>query len=123
MRYLHVANLTHTLLTLLLLLEQLTLTRHVTTITLGRHVLAHLLHRFAGNNLASDGSLDCNVELLARKEFLEAFAHAASQYYGIVYVDESGECVDALAVEKDIELAKLGCAVLIHFVVKRSITS
>ena len=56
LRNLDVTDLLHALLTLLLLLEELALTRHVTTVTLGRHVLAHLLHRLAGDDLTADAA-------------------------------------------------------------------
>lgn len=107
LRHLHVADLLHALLASLLFFKELALTAYVTSVALRCNVLAHLLYGFSCYDFASDGSLDGYVELLAWKEFLEAFAHAASQYHGIVYVDECGECVDALAVEKDIELHKL----------------
>ena len=104
LRHLHVADLLHAFLASLLLLEEFALTTYVTSVALRCNVLAYLLYGFSCYDFASDSCLDGYVELLARKKFLEAFAHAASQYYGIVYVDESGECVDALAVEKYVEL-------------------
>ena len=65
LRHLHVANLLHAFLTAFLLLQQLTLTAHVTAIALRCHVLTHLLHGFSGDDLAADGCLDGDVELLA----------------------------------------------------------
>ena len=71
LRHFHVANLLHSLLSALLLLEQFALTRHVAAIAFGRNVLAHLAHRFAGNDLGADGSLHGDLKHLARDVFLE----------------------------------------------------
>ena len=65
LRHFHVTDLLHALLTALLLLQQLTLTRHITTIALRRHVLAHLLHRLTGDDLRTDGGLNGDIELLS----------------------------------------------------------
>ena len=70
MRYFHIANLLHAFLASLLLLQQLALTAHVTTVALGGYVLAHLLDGLTGNDLGTDGCLYGNVELLAGDELL-----------------------------------------------------
>ena len=57
LRHFNIAYLFHSLLTAFLLFQQFALTADVTTIALGCHVLAHLLHRLAGNDLGTDGSL------------------------------------------------------------------
>ena len=88
MRHLHIANLLHTLLAFLLLLEQLTLTAHVTAIALGQHILAHLLHRLAGDNLGADGCLNGDVELLTRYQLLQLQAHVAPQGHRIVLMGQ-----------------------------------
>ena len=86
LRHLYVANLLHSLLSLLLFLEQLTLSAHIATIALGQHVLAHLLHRLASHNLGTYGSLDGNVKLLSGKQFLEFLAHATTEIHGIIHM-------------------------------------
>ncbi len=45
--------------------------RDVAAVALGRHVLAHGLDRFAGDDLGADGGLYGDVELLARDQLLE----------------------------------------------------
>ena len=99
LRYLHVANLLHAFLTLLLLLQQFALTAHVTAVALGRHVLAHLLHRLTGNDLGANGGLDGNVKLLARDELLQLLTHAAAKGLGIVEVGQRREGIHRVTVE------------------------
>ena len=121
LRHLHVADLLHALLTLLLLLEKLALTRYVATVALGRHVLAHLLHRLAGDNLATDGGLDGNVELLAGDEFLELLTHAAAEVIGVVDVSQGREGIHGFAIEQDVELHEARGTVPCGVVVKRGV--
>ena len=45
--------------------------RDVAAVALGQHVLAHGFHRLAGDDLAADGRLDRDLELLARDDLLE----------------------------------------------------
>ena len=107
MRHLNVANLLHALLTLLLLFEQFTLTAHVTTIALCRYVLAHLLHRFSGNNFGAYSSLDSNVELLTRNQLLQFLAHAAPKGLSIVKMGQCRECIHRVSIEQDVKLNQL----------------
>ena len=65
------SDLSHSLLSLLLLFEKLSLSGDVTTITLCGHVLADSLHSLTCDDLCSDSRLDGDVELLARDELLE----------------------------------------------------
>ena len=76
MGHLYGANLLHAFLARLLFLEQLALTAHITTITLGCHILAHLTYRLTGNDLGTYGRLDGDVKLLARNQVLKFLAHA-----------------------------------------------
>lgn len=98
------ADLLHALLAFLLLLEELALTRDVAAVALGCHVLAHGLDGLPGYDFGSDGRLDGYVKLLARYQFLEFFAHAASESHGIVGMRESRQGIYTLAVEEDVEL-------------------
>ena len=83
LRHLDVTNLAHTLLTLLLLLQELAFTRNITTVALRSHILTHSLHRLTGDDLRTDGCLDGNIELLARDEFLELLAHLTTKIVGM----------------------------------------
>ena len=74
MRYLYIANLAHALLAFLLFLQKLPLTADITAVTLGKHILAHGFHRFPGNDLASDGSLDGNLKQVSGDFLLKPFA-------------------------------------------------
>ena len=65
------ADLAHALLSLLLLLEEFSLTRDVTSVTLRSNVLSHSLHSLAGDDFCSDCSLDRDIELLTRNQLLE----------------------------------------------------
>src|SRR5260221_9799263 len=78
LRDLDAADLLHPLLALLLLLQQLALTRDVAAVALGDHVLAHRLDGFAGNDLRSDRRLDGDLELLARDLLTQPLDERAS---------------------------------------------
>src|SRR5690348_11098205 len=58
LRNLHGSNLLHALLTFLLLLQQLALSRDVAAVALREHVLPQRLHRRARDHLVPDRSLD-----------------------------------------------------------------
>ena len=64
LRHFHISDLLHTLLSAFLLLEQLTLTAHVTAITFGEDILANLLDSFASDYLRTDGGLNCRWQTL-----------------------------------------------------------
>src|SRR4029079_12478445 len=63
---LHVAHHLHTLLAFLLFLQELALARDVTAIALGGDVLAEGVDRRAGDDVAADGALDGDLEVLPR---------------------------------------------------------
>ena len=87
LRHFDCADLAHSLLALLLLFEQLSLSCDVTAVTLGCHVLADGLDGLAGDDLGTYSGLDGDVELLTRDEFLEFFADFASEIVGVIHVD------------------------------------
>ena len=74
-----IADLAHALLALLLLLQQLALTGDVSSVALGKHVLAHGLYGLSGDNLGPDGGLDRYLKLLARDELLELLADTTAE--------------------------------------------
>ena len=118
----HVADGLHALLAGLLLFEQLALTRNIAAVALCRHVLAHGLHRLAGDDLGTDGGLYGDVELLARDELLELLAHLAAEVVGVVGIDQRREGIHRFAVEQDVELGQLAGLVSRAVVVERRIT-
>src|SRR5690606_14745778 len=67
---LDVADLLHALLAGLLLLEPLALARDVAAVAFGRDVRAEGADRLARDDLATDGRLDGDFELLARQDLL-----------------------------------------------------
>src|SRR6478609_11863030 len=69
LRYFDRAQLLHSLLAGLLLLEQLALTRHVAAVELRGHVLAIRLHGAARDDLTADRRLNHDFELLSRNHF------------------------------------------------------
>ena len=119
---LDVADLTHAFLASLLLLQQLALTRDIAAVALGRHILAHGLHRLAGDDFGADGRLDGDVELLTRDELLELLAHLAAEVIGMVGIDERREGIDRLAVEQDVQLGEFRQLVARTVVVERGVT-
>ena len=107
LRHFHVSNLFHSFLTSFLFLKQLTLTAHVTTITLGGYILTNLLYCFAGNNLSTDSSLNSDIKLLTRDELLQLRAQTASKGNGTVLMSKCRQSVDRFTIKQDIELSKL----------------
>ena len=71
LRHLDRADLLHSLLAFLLLLQELPLARDVAAVALGQHVLAQRLDRFPGDDAAADGGLDRDLEQLARDQLAQ----------------------------------------------------
>ena len=88
LRHLDIADLLHALLSSLLFLKQLALAADITTIALGCHILTNLLHRLAGNNLSTDGSLNGNIKLLAGNELFQLLARPAAKGDGIILMSQ-----------------------------------
>ena len=107
MWYLDISDLFHALLTALLLLKKLALTRRITTIALGRNVLAHLLHCLASHDLGANSRLNGNIELLSGNEFLEFLAHPTPQRNGIILMRKCRQGVHRLTIQENIELCEL----------------
>src|SRR3546814_15230328 len=83
--------LAHALLAGLLLFQQLPLAGDIAAVALRRHVLAQGGDGLARDHLAADGSLDGDLEELARDEILEAFAEHAAARLGLAAVDDDGQ--------------------------------
>ena len=68
LRHLDATNHLHTLLTFLLLLEQLALTADVTAVALSKNVFSDGTNGFASDDAGANGGLNRNLELLARDQ-------------------------------------------------------
>src|SRR5665213_4422939 len=97
LRHLYPADLLHALLALLLLLEQLALTRDVTAVALREHVLAARLHGLARDDPRPDRRLDRDVEHLARNLLAQLLDEQLAALVGEVTVDDERQRVDHLA--------------------------
>ena len=107
LRHFDIADLFHALLATFLFLQQFALTAHITAITLGKHILTHLLHRLTRDNLGADGSLDGNIELLAGNELLQFLAHPTPEGDSVVLMGQRGKGINRLTIEQDVELDEL----------------
>src|SRR5581483_4978676 len=75
LRDLHLAELAHLLLALLLLLEELALAGDVAAVALRQHVLPERADGLARDDAAADRSLDGDLEEVGRDQLLELLAH------------------------------------------------
>ena len=122
LRHLYGTDLLHALLARLLFLEEFAFTAHVTTVALGGHIFAHLLHGLAGDDFSADCGLDGDIILLTWNQFFELLAHAATQSHGIVNMGQRAQGIHGLAVEQDVQLDELRLAVAVDIVVERGIS-
>src|SRR3546814_18333043 len=74
--------------------DLLPLAGDIAAVALRRHVLAQGGDGLARDHLAADGSLDGDLEELARDEILEAFAEHAAARLGLAAVDDDGQRVE-----------------------------
>ena len=70
LRDFNVADLTHTLLSPLLLFKEFTFTGNITAVAFGCYIFTHSLDRFASNNFGANSCLDGNLKLLTRNQLL-----------------------------------------------------
>src|SRR5207248_6448047 len=94
-------DLLHLLLTFLLFVEQLALSRDITAITFRSDVLAHFTDVVARDNLPSDGGLNRDFEHLRRNDFGELFAEFAPLTLRFFAVHNARECVHRITVDHD----------------------
>src|SRR5438309_2617673 len=111
LRYGHISILSHPLLALLLLLEELAFAGGVAAVAFGGDVLAHGADRLAGDDLAADRRLDRDLEQVARDQLLQALAHAAAPRLGGAAVDDHAQGVDRLLVDEDAHLDEVALAI------------
>ena len=72
--YLHIAHLSHSLLSFLLLFKELSLSGYISAVALGKDILSHGLDCLAGYYLAAYGRLDRDLEQMSRDLILELLA-------------------------------------------------
>src|SRR5689334_13637414 len=94
LRDVHLAELAHALLALLLLIEQLALAGGIAAVALGGHVLAEGAHGLASDDLAADRRLDRHLEHVRRDQLLELLRHGAAAALGAGAVDQHRERID-----------------------------
>src|SRR5437899_11094958 len=104
LRDLHGPHLLHSLLPLLLLLEELAFARDVATVTLGRHVLAERANRLARDHLGADRGLDHDLDQLARDQLLELLRDLPAPLERLVAMDDDRERIHRLPVQEPVEL-------------------
>ena len=78
----------HPLFAFLLLLQELSFTGDVSSITLRRHVLPEGRDRGTGDDFTPDGPLDGDLEHLARNLFLQSLAGPQRTRPGLIAVDD-----------------------------------
>jgi hypothetical protein len=76
---------------------------HVAAVALGEDVFAEGLDGFAGDDLAADGGLDGDFELVAGDLLAEFGAQGTAALLGPFLVDDRGEGLDGVAVDEDVE--------------------
>src|SRR3546814_13496051 len=109
--------LAHALLAGLLLFQQLPLAGDIAAVALRRHVLAQGGDGLARDHLAADGSLDGDIDELARAEILEAFDEHAAARLDLAAVDDDGQRVDRLRVHRARDLHDIALSILVEVVV------
>src|SRR6185436_4691891 len=107
LRDVHASDALHSLLALLLLLEELALPRDVAAVALREDVLADGLDRLAAQDLPADRRLDHDLEQLARDQLLHLRGEGPALHLRLVPVADEGERVDRLAVDEEVELHEL----------------
>ena len=107
LRNFYSTDLAHSLLTLLLLLEEFSLTGDITSVTLRSHVLSNSLYSLTGDDLRSDRSLDGDIELLSRDKFLQLFAHLASEVICMVSMNKRRKRIGWITIQENVKLDKL----------------
>ena len=98
----------HTPLAGLLLFQQLALARHVTAVSLRRHVFAQRLNVTAGDNLPANCSLYRNIEHLPRYQFPHLLDELATAVLCIVTVHDNRQRIDTVTVNEHVEPHEVG---------------
>src|SRR5512145_935933 len=116
-----IADHLHALFALFLLLQQLSFSSDIAAVALAQHILAERADSLAGNNLATDCSLNRHLEHLAWDQPAQLFNQRTALRIGEVAMDDQRECVHWCAVNQNIELDQIGLLVSGQRIVKRGI--
>ena len=111
----------HALLAFLLLLQQLALPADISTITLGRDVLAESCDGLSAYDRTTDGGLDRYLELLAGDLTTEAVTHLSATNLAVTPEYQLAQGIDGLAVDQDVQPDKVSRLIGLHLIVKGSI--
>ncbi len=103
--------------------EQLVLARHVAAVQFRGHVFAEWLDRGAGDNVAADGTLDRNLELVAGNRFGQLFAVMQGPGSRFFAMDQVRQRIDRFFVHQNVYFDNVGFAVLDRLVVERTIAA
>jgi hypothetical protein len=113
----------HALLAFLLLLEQLALARDVAAVALRGDVLAHRCDRFARDDLAADGGLQRDFELVPRDLLAQLLQDLAAAALALVLVAQERQRVDFVAGDEDAHLDQVARFEAFDFVVHRAVAA
>src|SRR5436190_23392858 len=91
LRNVYVADGFHPFLAFLLLLEKLALARHVAAVAFGGDILAEGADRFGRDDFSADRSLDLDLELLPRDDFLQLLSQRAAAPLGFRAMHDARE--------------------------------
>ena len=78
----------HALFTFFLFFKKLAFTCNISTVTFCKNVFTHWVYSFACNDLATDGSLNCNFKLLAADFTFETVSDFVSLSRSVFFVTE-----------------------------------
>ena len=117
----HRAEVSHLLLALFLLFQQLFLSGNVAAVALGKHVLAHGLYRLPGDDPSADGGLYGHFKKLAGNVLLQLFTQPAGAGIRLILVGDKAQCVHSVAVQKKIHLHQFAAAIAGELIVQRSV--
>ena len=87
----------------LLTFKELSLARDIATVALRRYVLPEGPDRLTRYDLAANGSLDRNLELLPRQDALKASAQVFTALMTLRAMYNHRECIDGFTVDQDVQ--------------------
>ena len=123
LRNFHASDLAHPLLALLLLLKELLLSRNISTVALCQYVLPKRLDGLPGNNLTAYRRLNRNLKQMSRDLVLQLLAHLPPSLISGIRVDDKGQGVYLLVIDKDIQLYKRRSLIALQIIIKGSVAS
>ena len=123
MRDVDAADALHAFFAFLLAFEELALARDVAAVAFGENVFAQGANGFARDDVAADGGLNGDFELLARNQFAETRSEFAAALVGLFAMADERQRVDGLAGNQNVELDQIGFAITGEMVIERSVSA